>query len=86
MCHVHGVAISAHVFVLYENVYTSFVGLKGDHVRFCGAGELCRRAYTRAEYVGIVGHGDGILRTDGALRAVPLDHFVHVLYQAFGLP
>ena len=85
MCHAHGVAISSHVFVLDENVYTSFVGLKGDHIRFCGAVELCRRAYTGAEYFGVVRHGDSILWTDGALRAGSLDHFVHVLYQPFGL-
>lgn len=83
--HAHGVAVFAHVFAFDENVHVALVGVEGDDVWFGGAGELCGGADAGAEHVGVVGHGDGVLGSDGALCVVAQDHFVDVKDQAFGL-
>ena len=80
----HGVAVFANVFIFYQNVQTAFGGLEWDDVGFGGTGQLFRRANASAQYLWVVGQGNGVLWSYGALCARVLDALVDVLYETFG--
>ena len=85
MCNNHCVAVFANVFVFDQNVQAAFGGLQWNHMGFGGTGQLFRRADAGAQDLWVVGHGDGVLWSYGALGARALDEFVNVLDESFGL-